>query len=76
MAINPNRKLELSPEARTALKLPLTAQGLYLADAYGSQIGTVVACGAFSISAELAAFIAALLNEALTPAGEPEKAAA
>lgn len=74
MAINPNRKLELSPEALAALKLPLMpnlgllgSDGRWIIQAWTGNI---------TIDCEIATFIAALVNEALTPACEPEKAAA
>lgn len=65
MPLNPQRKLELSPEARAALKLPLKANDWELLDADKRLVASLDYCAQ---DAELAAFIAALVNEALTPA--------
>ena len=68
MAINPQRKLELSPEARAKLALPVAAHGYELMDAFGCLIGTIDHFGDNALDASFADFIAALVNEALTPA--------
>lgn len=73
MTINPANKLELSPEARTALLAPLEANGSAIIRADGRELLTVfIVGGYYETEAEIAAFIAALVNAALTPAVEPE----
>lgn len=78
MAINPSRKLELSPEALAALKLPLYGSGWVIRNAENRAVMTIDApvIEGRVHDTELAHFIAALVNEALAPACEPEKAAA
>lgn len=71
MPLNSQRKIDLSPEARAALKLPLVADKGYLIDADGTSLSVVYTSWfgpTYNQSCEIAAFIAALVNEALTPA--------
>ena len=65
MPLNPQRKIDLSPEALAALRLPLKANDWELLDADKRLVASLDYCAQ---DAELAAFIAALVNEALTPA--------
>lgn len=73
MAINPTRKqLTLSPEAAAAIVLPLSSVDYTIVDAAGRYFGSIdVAYTANNADAEIAAFIAALVNELLTPAPAP-----
>lgn len=69
MTINPPNKLELSPEARHTIKLPLEADEHVIRDTEGNQVCRIALFGWRNQTAyEVAAFIAALVNEALTPA--------
>lgn len=65
------KTIDLSPEARGLLPLPIRAHGYELLDANGALIGTIDYYGDNHQDAELTAFIAALVNEALTPAALP-----
>lgn len=64
------KTITLSPEARAALKLPLVANYLgIIRNADGEGLLSVVGVATtFPIDAEIATFVAALVNEALTPA--------
>lgn len=83
MTINPTHKLDLSPEARAALKqyLPLYADQFgNIHAANGQHLGTFIyAFRDYTVDSDVAAFFAALVNAALTPAPvvtvEPETTA-
>lgn len=70
MAPDPNRKqLTLSPEARAKLALPLEANGVgqIFERGTGAHFASIFSAGNYHVDAEIAAFIAELVNEALTP---------
>ena len=72
-----NKTLDLSPRAASMLLLPIQAKGYELLDAGGALIGSIDHFGDNALDASFAAFVAGLVNEALTRAApvvtiEPE----
>lgn len=63
-----NKTLDLSPRAASMLLLPIRAKGYELLDAGGALIGSIDHFGDNALDASFAAFVAGLVNEALTPA--------